>query len=115
MRQVQRYLGVALLALLVGCASLGVPEADTFNKKAAVAYSLNYEVKTQATTLFHAGKITKADAQRVLDNADIAAASIESARKVHATNPADADNRLAAIRTGLLALQTFLLSKKGGP
>lgn len=119
--------------LLAGCAQLGVPFADTFNKQVLVAAALVTEVRTSAETVLtkrvddvgnklEEGQITKEvadertvlaakDAQNVQDQATQARAAIDIAVATFPIAPVVAEDRLAATITGLKALQTYLGGK----
>lgn len=99
-------------ALLSACAALGLPQAETFNQKAAVAYGTVQSVVDTATTLLQAKKITADDAQSVQASADVAKQGIDTARKIHLADPTAANAKLDAIRTGLTALSAYLATKK---
>lgn len=103
---------VPLLFLLTACASLGVPQADTFNKQVVVANSLVESAATTASTLHAAGKISDADKDNVYQQGTEARVGIELLRQLHATDPLKAENRLSAIIAGLTALQTRLEAKE---
>lgn len=104
-----RSLTMALVvAALTACAALGLPTPDTFNQKAAVAISTVTEVRSQATTLLVAKKITVADAQNVQAQADTAMAGIAVARQVAAADMNAGNARLTAVVSVLTALQAYL-------
>lgn len=112
MRHPQRlYLLTALLLLLSACQTLGVPQADTFNKKLAAGYTTVTGIRNTADALLSAQKITPDDAQNVNDQADNARTGLDLARQMHATNPAAGDARLDAVVTGLAALNAYLATK----
>lgn len=100
------------LLLLSGCATLGIPQADTFNKRVLAANALVESAAGTIETLRLAGKISKPDAQEVQDQARNAALAIDVAVDVHATNPAEADTRLDAAVVALRALTAYLESQQ---
>ena len=102
-----------VLYLMLGCAALGLPSADTFNEKLVVAVSLVTAVRTTATTLLTEGKITANDTDNALKATDAARAGIEVARTLSKTDMTAADSKLTAVRTTLVALQSYLATKKG--
>lgn len=104
----QRSFVVFVLATLVGCAFLGVPVADTFAKRATLALSNVTAVREATTNLVTAGAITADDAQNVQDQADTARAGIDLAITFAATDPTQAENRLAAAQVILDALKSYL-------
>ena len=93
-----------LALLLVGCSTLGVPAADTFNKRVVAANALVEQASATVETLLVAGKISKEEAQQYNQRAKDAAAAIDIARSAQATDPAEADARLSAIMNALNAL-----------
>lgn len=104
---------VPLLVLLIaGCAVLGVPKADTFNKQVVVANGLVESVATSAATLHAAGKISDEDRTDVYQQGTEARLTIEIVRQLHATDPLAAQNRLNTIIVALTALQTRLEAKQ---
>ena len=103
--QAYRFIPALLLALLTGCAALGVPQADTFNKRVVVANSIVESVATTTATLHAAGKITDEERGSVYQQGTEARAAIELARQLHATDPLAAENRLSTIIVALTALQ----------
>ncbi len=109
----RKYLAILLLSMsfLPACAQLGVPTADTFNQKLAVAIGSVTAVRESATTLLKAQKITADDAQNVQDSANSARTGIEVARTLSKANMAAADNKLTAVSTALQALQAYLATK----
>lgn len=102
-----------MLALLVGCAQLGVPTPDTFNQKLAVGVASVTEVRQTATTLLVAGKITSADAENIQKQADTARDGLNVARGLSGTDLSAASNKLTAATAILQALQTYLITNQG--
>jgi hypothetical protein len=99
---------IPFLLILSACAALGVPKADTFNKQVAVANSIVESVATTASSLHAAGKIDDSDRASVYQQGTEARAAIELVRKLHATDPLAAENRLNTIIVALTALQSRL-------
>ena len=97
-----------MMTALVACAALGVPQATTFNQKLEVGYTSIEAVADSATTLLKAGKLSKADAQNVLEQATNAKVAIDLARSVHDTNPTLGDSKLSSALTVLQALQVYV-------
>lgn len=102
---------LVIVACLSGCASLGAPSPQTFNEREAAAVSAIIHVRTTAVSLLNAGKISVDDARNVQEQADNARAALVIASAIHATDPAQAENRLAAIITGLSAISSYLASR----
>jgi hypothetical protein len=103
---------LSLCSWLASCASLGIPQADTFNKRVAVANSVIESTANTIQTLFVAGKLSKAESQKALDQTKSASAGIDIARKIRAEDPRGANNQLAAIITTLNALNVYLQSRQ---
>lgn len=113
MKKLYNYAALALLSVvLTACAAMGVPPPETFNQKVAVAYATTTAVRTTATALVEARKISADDAMNVQTSADAARAGIDVARKVHAADPGAGNARLNAVMEGLKALSTYLASRK---
>lgn len=110
----KRYLAILLLSMsfLPACAQLGVPTADTFNQKLAVAIGSVTAVRETATTLLKAQKISADDAQNIQDGANNARTGIEVARTLSKVNLVAADNKLTAVSTALQALNAYLTSRR---
>jgi hypothetical protein len=100
--------GLVLLVLITGCAALGVPKADTFNKQVIVANSLVESVAETARTLYSSGKISTEDKDAVYTAGTEARADIELLRQLHATDPLKAENRINTLIITLTALQSRL-------
>lgn len=105
------HLSLLCCLLLTACASLGVPSPQTFNQKELAAINTVDAVVQSATTLLAAGKISKADAQQVHDQAVNLKTGIDIAEQIHTNNPAAGDDKLAATIAGLTALQGYLQSR----
>lgn len=96
--------------MLTSCAQLGVPKAETFNERLAVAYGTVTEVRKASTTLLQAKKISADDHENIEKQADNARAGLDIARKL--PDPKAADAKLASVRSALTALQNYLATKK---
>jgi hypothetical protein len=101
-----------LLALcLVGCAGLGVPPADTFNKKALATLSTVETVAKSAQNLRAAGKLSDADRDNVVSTLETTVSGVKLARQLYTTNPQAGNDKLSATITVLTALQMYLATK----
>ena len=103
---------LSVVLLLAGCAALGVPPANTFNKRAVVA---NATIESSAVTvkkLYATGKLTAEEANDVVDNLQVASNTVDGAVLIYKANPAEAETRLEAVILGLQTLQTYLRSKQ---
>jgi len=105
---------VMMLAVVcVACAQLGLPTAETFNEKLAVGYGSVTQVRETATQLLTAKKISADDAQNVLTATDVARTGLDTARKIHATDPKAGESKLESIKVALTALTAYLASRGG--
>lgn len=103
---------LALLLLVMACAQVGIPTAQTFNEKLSAGYALNAGLRQTATDLLTAKKISVDDAQNVLASTDAARIGLDVARNLSKTDMNAAEGKLAAVHTGLVALQTYLAGRK---
>ena len=101
-----------VLALLVGCAQLGLPTPATTNERIAAAQASVTQARATATQLLQAKKISSDDAQNVLKQTDAAREGIDLVRTMSAADPAGANNRLTQIVAVLTALQAYLATKE---
>jgi len=114
MRLARQYLQYAFLfALLSACSTLGLPTPDTFNERLAAGYVTVTAIRTSATNLLTAKKISPDDAQNVLESTNAARAGLDVTRTIGKTDLNAANARLTAITTALVALQTYLSSRGG--
>lgn len=112
-QRMQSMAAILMLAMLSACASLGLPTAQTFNEKLAVAYGSVTQVRETAAQLLVAKKITVEDAVNVQVAADTARQGLDVARAQHATDPTGTMSKLDAIRTALTALAGYLATRGG--
>lgn len=101
------------IALIVGCAQLGLPQPQDFNERLTAGYSTVAFLNDTATKLLTAKKIGSDDAQQVLDQTRNLKSGLDIARKMQTTDPKGADSKLTAIRTALSALNAYLTSRGG--
>lgn len=111
-REVAFLLSAIVLALVIGCAGLGIPIPQTFNQKLFVAYAGVSTVVTTATTLVQAKVITGKDGKNVAAQADNVKDALDIADQVHQTDPAAGEAKLTAALTALQALKTYLCTKQ---
>ncbi len=104
----QRAAAVLMLLALSACALFGVPTPETFNERAAFALTQVTAVRESATELVRSGAISADDAQNLQNQANTARAGIDLAISFHATDPGQAENRLAAAQIVLDALKAYL-------
>jgi hypothetical protein len=110
-----KFLPMAILLLLYGCSTLGLPTPTTFNQKIAVGYSSVTTVLQTTTTLLQGAVITAADAQNIEAQADNVKAALDIAQQIEATDATTANNKLTAALTALQALQAYLNTKGNKP
>lgn len=101
-----------MLALLTACASMGIPPADTFNKRLATGYATVQAVADSAMALHHSGRLTREEAADVGRQLNGAVGALDAAAIMFRTDPVAAENRLAVTITALTALQAFLAQKE---
>jgi len=106
-----RSLFIASMLALTSCAQLGLPTANTFQERLTAGYALNAEVRQSAATLVLAKKLTPDDAQNILDQTNTARAGLDVARNIGRSDPKAGEAKLTAVRTVLIALQSYLASK----
>ena len=104
-------LALILALSATSCAQLGLPTANTFSERLTAGYALNAEVRTSAVTLLNAKRITADDADNVLSQTNAARTGLDLARTIGKGDPKAGDLKLTAVRTVLLALQSYLASK----
>lgn len=102
---------LALTLALTSCAQLGLPTVTNFEERLTAGYALNAEVRQSAATLLNAGKLTSADGQNILDQTNNARQGLDVARAIAKGDPKAGDAKLTAVRTVLLALQSYLATK----
>lgn len=98
--------------LLAACAQLGVPAADTFNKRLLAGYQTVETIASTAGTLRTAGKLSDSDRDNVVATSRTAIAGLDVAKQVYATNPQAGDDKLTATITVLSALSAYLATKE---
>lgn len=103
---------VPFLIFLAACSTLGIPPADTFNKKAAAAV-VSVNTASQVTlTLLQARKISPDESDRYIDRAEEAQNGINAARSLHAVDPAGAADKLNLTIAALQLLIAELEARK---
>lgn len=105
-----------LLFVLSGCAALGAPEADTFNKKVGAGYVTIAAAADIAVSLYNAGKLSRDEATKVEATLNEAVAALGMAQTVAAGGDSlGASQRLAATIMVLTELKRYLATKQGSP
>lgn len=113
MKTIRNLFAAFALAILAGCAGLGVPSPETPAERIAVTVVSVTAVRQSAHTLLVARKITPDDAENVQRQADNVIAGAQIARAMLAVDPAAADAKLQQTRQVLLALQAYLAAREG--
>lgn len=75
-----RALAFFLIALLVGCASLGLTPPKSFNDRVAYAYTTVESLRNSTTNALNSGLIKVEDAKQVQALADQARAGLDASR-----------------------------------
>ncbi len=112
MRHVRNLAWAFTLAVLVGCAALGVPKPETFNQRLASGYATVTTVRQTTLTLLESRTISSADAQNVQNQANTAREGLDVARDIHRTLPQAGEDKLAVTNAVLQSLQKYLASKR---
>jgi hypothetical protein len=92
-----------------GMGSVLLPQ--TLNERIAAGYVLVSTLRSTATTLLDAGKLTADDGTNVLQVTDVARDGLNVARTLAATDLTSAEAKLAATNTVLVALQQYLATR----
>jgi len=108
------YAILAILALVAGCQSLGLPTPQGFNEKLAASYSAVTSVRDTTLALLTAGQITKDEAKQVQARADEARAGLDAASTLKGSDFGAAETRLATATQLLTTLQKFLADRRSG-
>lgn len=102
----------ALMALMVGCASLGLVTPESFDERLAAAYTTNTAVRDAAANSFEAKSISVEDAEYILDQTRRNRAYLDTTRAVAGKgDTTTAEGRLTLVTNGLVALKTYLASQ----
>ena len=105
---------MAVLSITQGCAALGVPAADTFNKKLIAGYSTLTVAANSAATLRLAGKLSDARRDETVKSLRAAQTELDAIGALGGADLAAADKRLTVILAVLTGLQTALATQDQG-
>lgn len=110
------YMRMTLVALAItifpmACSTLGIPSADTFNKKWLAAQQADTTVIQTDLALVQAGTISKADGTNIEAQADNIKNGLDIARTLYATDQTAGSTKLDSVVLTLQALQTYLNSR----
>jgi hypothetical protein len=112
MQRLKLYRLFILLALLAGCAQLGLAPAQTFDERLAYAYGTHTAVQKAAASSLTAKDISSADAEQVLKLADESKALLDGARAAAKIGDTSTANGKLLLATSILSqLQTYIRSK----
>lgn len=100
-----------ILSLMIGCASIGLPVADSFNAKLIAGYSTVTAIRTTNVMLLDASAITADDGENVAKASDVARTGLDVARALSRSDMTAAEGKLTAVRTTLAALQAYLTTR----
>jgi hypothetical protein len=113
-RQIQMWFCTLTVAFVVGCSTFGVPTPANFGERILAAQVSNTAVVAEAGKLQKLGKLSKSDAQNILKQTDAAEEAITLAAGMVGVDTAAGDARLLAAQQTILALQTYLATKRKG-
>lgn len=109
-RSAQLACSALMLAFMVGCASVGMPVADTFNKKMVVGYDTITWVAESAESLRTAGKLSDQDRDNIVNiNAEAIAALDLAVAARRAACPFPVSTCASPVADAKLAFATSLL------
>lgn len=97
-----------LLALMMGCAAIGMPAPETFNAKLVAGYSTVTTIRQTNITLLDNDIITADDGDNVAKANDVGRAGLDVARKLSKTDMTAAEGKVSAVRATLDALLNYL-------
>lgn len=97
-----------LLLILSACSVMGVPQADTFNKRVVQANGLVEVSANMVPVAYEAGKIDRDQAGDTLQKLRQLGSAIDSAVLIRSTKPAEADAMLTATIVSLSVLKAEL-------
>lgn len=103
-----------MLALAVGCSTLGVPSPSKPGEKAVAALNAATQANTQAELLLTAGKISPRAASNVRARAHEVAVTAQIARGLMVTDPVAGQAKLDQAVLLLTALQAYLADAERG-
>lgn len=115
MKQIRLLPVLAVAALVVGCAALGIAKPETFSERLAYAYATHTAIQNAAANSLNAGEITSRDGEQILKLADDSRQVLDAARAAsQAGDVATAEGRLALATNILQQVQAYLRSRGGG-
>lgn len=102
-----------LAIMLSACQSLGInPDAvKDFNGRASLVVTNVTGLRQIVLTGLQARRIAPDDAENLNQQADQLTTGLGIARRIHSTNPADGDSRLAIVEAAIPELKAYLCKK----
>lgn len=102
----------ALMIFIAACQTLGIPEADTINKRIVVANGTIESIANTISTLVDNGRISHEQAETYVGRLKEGATGVDLVRKLKDTNPAEASQRLDAVVVALSLLKNELEARE---
>ena len=112
MNLASRYLTFVAMVVLAGCASLGLPQPQSFNQRLVVAYSTVTAVYNTTTVLVERGSMSGEEAVEVIEQADDLREGLDAARELYVFDHMGAEGRLQQVIVALQALDAYLRGKQ---
>ncbi len=103
-----------VLTAVQGCAALGVPTADTVNKKAAEGYITITAAANTVVTLRTAGKMSEADRDKTVGTLQAAKTGLDALVKSAPVDPAASDAKLREILLIINGITAALAAQQAG-
>lgn len=94
--------------ILAACTALGVPKAETFNQRLAVAYSSVTTARDTTAALVNSDVMMASDAQNVQNTLNQARAGLDVAANLYKIKPQDGEDKLVATLRILQAVDKYL-------
>lgn len=104
------YTVLAFVLVLVGCQSVGLAPAQSFDQKLAYAYGVHTAVEQAAAQAVSTGTLSKVDGTAILSMADQSKTLLDDAKVLEATDATTAGNKLALAVTVLTQVQSYIQS-----
>jgi hypothetical protein len=114
-RMIQTWTAAAVLLVLPGCASLGVPTAQTFDERVVAGYQIVTGMAESTGMLLDANKIEAKDGRNIHTQLTTLKESIDVAVSLKAAGDfSSAETRLDAAIHALKLLQGYLALREAG-
>ena len=113
MRNLKLHYLLFMLALLAGCAQLGLAPAQTFEQKLAYAYGTHTAVLNAATSALDAKTLKSTDAEQVIKLATESRVLLDAAKSANAVGDVNTANGKLLLGVQILEqLQIYLRARK---